>query len=98
MEWLKKKIFSFFFLIKVLCGRVGGTNTPGQPTNGNSYDEDMGYRTMTREEANILQQQQQITGNVTPSAQTPTSQTNQNNIPQSPPTPQGHHRTSRLVQ
>lgn len=58
----------------------------------------MGYRTMTSEDAAILRQQQQITGQVTPSAQTPTSQTNQNNIPQSPPTPQqGHHRTSRFV-
>lgn len=56
----------------------------------------MGYRTMTREDAAILQQQQQISGNVTPSAQTPTSQSNQN-ISQSPPTPQGHHRTSRLI-
>lgn len=70
----------------------------GLPTNGNGYEEDMGYRTMTSEDAAILRQQQQITGQVTPSAQTPTSQTNQNNIPQSPPTPQqGHHRTSRLV-
>ncbi|XP_037825411.1 protein enabled-like, partial [Lucilia sericata] len=79
--------------LDVLSGRV--PNNPGQPTNGNSYEEDMGYRTMTSEDAAILRQQQQITGQVTPSAQTPTSQTNQNNIPQSPPTPQqGHHRTS----
>lgn len=82
--------------MQVLSGRVA--NNPGQPTNGNGYEEDMGYRTMTSEDAAILRQQQQITGQVTPSAQTPTSQTNQNNIPQSPPTPQqGHHRTSRLV-
>ncbi|XP_075169714.1 ENAH actin regulator enabled isoform X2 [Haematobia irritans] len=79
--------------LEVLSGRVA--NNPGQPTNGNGYEEDMGYRTMTSEDAAILRQQQQITGQVTPSAQTPTSQTNQNNIPQSPPTPQqGHHRTS----
>ncbi|KAI8116883.1 Protein enabled [Lucilia cuprina] len=79
--------------LDVLSGRV--PNNPGQPMNGNSYEEDMGYRTMTSEDAAILRQQQQITGQVTPSAQTPTSQTNQNNIPQSPPTPQqGHHRTS----
>ncbi|XP_054736412.1 protein enabled isoform X2 [Anastrepha obliqua] len=87
--------------LDVLSGRVG--NNPvmgamgmgGQPINGNGYEEDMGYRTMTSEDAAILRQQQQITGQMTPSAQTPTSQTNQNNIPQSPPTPQGHHRTSR---
>lgn len=57
----------------------------------------MGYRTMTSEEAAILRQQQQLTGQVTPSVQTPTSQSNQNNVPHSPPTPQGHHRASRLV-
>ncbi|XP_055922851.1 protein enabled isoform X2 [Eupeodes corollae] len=79
--------------LEVLSGRVAA-NTPAMPTNGNGYEEDMGYRTMTREDAAILQQQQNMSGNVTPSAQTPTSQTNQNNIPQSPPTPQGHHRTS----
>uniref|UniRef100_A0A1A9WN65 WH1 domain-containing protein n=1 Tax=Glossina brevipalpis TaxID=37001 RepID=A0A1A9WN65_9MUSC len=79
--------------LDVLSGRV--INNAVQPTNGNSYEEDMGYRTMTSEDAAMLRQQQQITGQVTPSAQTPTSQTNQNNIPQSPPTPQGHHRTSR---
>lgn len=61
-----------------------------QPTNGNSNEEDMGYRTMTREDAAMLQQP---LNNGSP--QTPTSQQNQNNIPQSPPTPQGHHRTSR---
>uniref|UniRef100_A0A1A9UR24 WH1 domain-containing protein n=1 Tax=Glossina austeni TaxID=7395 RepID=A0A1A9UR24_GLOAU len=72
--------------LDVLSGRV--INNAVQPTNGNSYEEDMGYRTMTSEDAAMLRQQQQITGQVTPSAQTPTSQTNQNNIPQSPPTPQ----------
>lgn len=73
----------------------GAMGMGGLPTNGNGYEEDMGYRTMTSEDAAILRQQQQITGQITPSAQTPTSQANQNNIPQSPPTPQGHHRTSR---
>ncbi|XP_036333240.1 protein enabled isoform X2 [Rhagoletis pomonella] len=87
--------------LDVLSGRVannplmGAMAMGGPPTNGNGYEEDMGYRTMTSEDAAILRQQQQITGQITPSAQTPTSQTNQNNIPQSPPTPQGHHRTSR---
>ncbi|XP_011184511.2 protein enabled isoform X3 [Zeugodacus cucurbitae] len=87
--------------LDVLSGRLvnnpamGGAMGMGLPTNGNGYEEDMGYRTMTSEDAAILRQQQQITGQITPSAQTPTSQANQNNIPQSPPTPQGHHRTSR---
>lgn len=72
-------------------------NPAGLPTNGNGYEEDMGYRTMTSEDAAILRQNNGIGGHITPSAQTPTSQTNQNNIPQSPPTPQGHHRTSRWV-
>jgi len=80
----------------VLSGRVVN-NPTGQPTNGNGYEEDMGYRTMTSEDAAILRQNNGIGGHTTPSAQTPTSQTNQNNIPQSPPTPQGHHRTSRWV-
>lgn len=65
-----------------------------QPQNGNiGYDEDMGYRTMTRDEAAMIQQ---ITtpGTVhTPISQQP-SNVNQN-IPQSPPNTQGHHRTSR---
>lgn len=52
----------------------------------------MGYRTMTREDAAMIQQQQITTA--PPAPHTPTSQSNQN-IPQSPPTPQGHHRTSR---
>ncbi|XP_017837814.1 protein enabled isoform X2 [Drosophila busckii] len=80
--------------LEVLSGRVVN-NPTGQPTNGNGYEEDMGYRTMTSEDAAILRQNNGIAGHITPSAQTPTSQTNQNNIPQSPPTPQGHHRTSR---
>lgn len=54
----------------------------------------MGYRTMTREDAAVMIQQQQITSTAPPAPHTPTSQPNQN-IPQSPPTPQGHHRTSR---
>ncbi|XP_017033412.1 protein enabled isoform X2 [Drosophila kikkawai] len=80
--------------LDVLSGRVAN-NPGGQPTNGNGYEEDMGYRTMTSEDAAILRQNNGIGGHTTPSAQTPTSQTNQNSIPQSPPTPQGHHRTSR---
>nr|XP_017033419.1 protein enabled isoform X7 [Drosophila kikkawai] len=79
--------------LDVLSGRVAN-NPGGQPTNGNGYEEDMGYRTMTSEDAAILRQNNGIGGHTTPSAQTPTSQTNQNSIPQSPPTPQGHHRTS----
>ncbi|KAI8035843.1 hypothetical protein M5D96_011274 [Drosophila gunungcola] len=79
--------------LEVLSGRVAN-NPGGPPTNGNGYEEDMGYRTMTSEDAAILRQNNSIGGHVTPSAQTPTSQTNQNSIPQSPPTPQGHHRTS----
>lgn len=60
---------------------------PQQQQQNSSYDEDMGYRTMTREDADIVltaqqqQQQQQIM-----SPQTPTSQTM--NV-------QGHHRASR---
>lgn len=60
------------------------------PQNGNiGYDEDMGYRTMTREDAAMIQQIS------TPGStqQPPNSQ----NIPQSPPNAQGHHRTSRQV-
>lgn len=85
--------------LEVLSGRAvsvpqnAQTNTqqqqhPQQPQSHpqqNSYDEDMGYRTMTREDADILNQQQQII-----SPQTPTSQTM--NIQQHP---QGHHRASR---
>uniref|UniRef100_A0A6B2EHP2 Putative signal transduction protein enabled n=1 Tax=Phlebotomus kandelakii TaxID=1109342 RepID=A0A6B2EHP2_9DIPT len=81
--------------LEVLSGRVIPTTAPPQQVVNSStaYEEDMGYRTMTREDAAIIQQQQQIVGQqgVAPSPQTPTTQ-----IPQSPPTPQGHHRTSRL--
>ncbi|GAB0086888.1 Protein enabled [Sergentomyia squamirostris] len=80
--------------LEVLSGRVIPTTAPPLPgVNSTAYEEDMGYRTMTREDAAIIQQQQQIVGQqgVAPSPQTPTTQ-----IPQSPPTPQGHHRTSRL--
>ncbi|XP_055704970.1 protein enabled isoform X5 [Phlebotomus papatasi] len=79
--------------LEVLSGRVIPTTAPPQPgvNSSTAYEEDMGYRTMTREDAAIIQQQQQIVGQqgVAPSPQTPTTQ-----IPQSPPTPQGHHRTS----
>lgn len=76
----------------MLSGRVIQPSVPPNSQNNNqpSYEEDMGYRTMTREDAAIIQQSQMTTA---PSPQTPTAQ-NQN-IPQSPPTPQGHHRTSR---
>lgn len=63
-----------------------------QQTNG-QYEEDMGYRTMTREDVAIIQerrmsQQSQILSS--PSAQSPSA------APPVPPTPpgQGHHRTS----
>jgi hypothetical protein len=70
--------------IKVLSGKV----SQGPPIpNHTQYDEDMGYRTMTREDAAIIQQ-----GSTVISPQTPTSQ----NAPQSP-SQQGHHRTSRYV-
>lgn len=103
LEVIHSSSISFFiylsvihFVRQVLSGRVAN-NPAGLPTNGNGYEEDMGYRTMTSEDAAILRQNNGIGGHITPSAQTPTSQTNQNNIPQSPPTPQGHHRTSRCV-
>lgn len=81
--------------LEVLSGRAvsvpqnAQTNPPPQHPQQpqNSYDEDMGYRTMTREDADILNQQQQII-----SPQTPTSQTM--NIQQQLH-PQGHHRASR---
>ncbi|XP_059608057.1 protein enabled-like [Phlebotomus argentipes] len=81
--------------LEVLSGRVIPTTAPPQQVvnnNSTAYEEDMGYRTMTREDAAIIQQQQQVVGQqqgIAPSPQTPTTQ-----IPQSPPTPQGHHRTS----
>lgn len=55
----------------------------------NSYDEDMGYRTMTREDADILNQQQVQQQIMSP--QTPTSQTMSIQQQQQ----QGHHRASR---
>lgn len=83
--------------LEVLSGRViPQSMPPPQQQNNTNYEEDMGYRTMTREEATILQSQQQMTtvdGRTVQAPQTPTSQNSQN-TPQSPPTPQGHHRTS----
>lgn len=82
--------------LEVLSGRViPQSMPPQQQQNNTNYEEDMGYRTMTREEATILQSQQLTTvdGRTVPAPQTPTSQNSQN-TPQSPPTPQGHHRTS----
>jgi enabled len=67
--------------LEVLSGRA--VAVPGQPnTQNSSYDEDMGYRTMTREDADIMNQQQII------SPQTPTGQTMNAQH-------QGHHRASR---
>lgn len=91
--------------IQVLCGRLNPL--PGGMPNGaagagggtTTYEEDMGYRTMTREDAAIIQQHQIGTNGNVPV--TPTSQSNQNlqqqqqqqQLQQSPP--QTHHRTSR---
>lgn len=71
--------------LEVLSGRIPPPTGPiGQ--NNTVYDEDMGYRTMTREDqVAIMQQQISTTPNSVLSPQTPT--------PQSPP--QGHHRTNR---
>lgn len=81
--------------LEVLSGRVLQQSAPPLPNGVLGYDEDMGYRTMTREDAAMIQQQQ-ISTTSQPQPLTPTSQQPQNqNIPQSPPTPQGHHRTSR---
>lgn len=66
--------------LEVLSGRIPPPLGPGL-----GYDEDMGYRTMTREDAAIMQQNNNLPNNVI-SPQTPTS------TPQSPP--QGHHRTN----
>lgn len=89
--------------LEVLSGRAvsvpGGNaqNNHQQPQNiqqqqqhpqQNSYDEDMGYRTMTREDADMLNQQplqQQIMSPQTPTSQTMGVQQQQ----------QGHHRASR---
>lgn len=54
----------------------------------------MGYRTMTREDAAIIQQQQIITTGIN---DTPPTSTALSNIQQHSPISQGHHRTSRLV-
>lgn len=82
----------------MLSGRVIQANAP-PPQNGNvGYDEDMGYRTMTREDAAMIQQQQiNSTGTVANTVHTPVTQQpiNSQNVPQSPPNNQGHHRTSR---
>lgn len=88
-----KRVTHICIILKVLSGRLITAGNPPLP-NGTTYDEDMGYRTMTREDAAVMIQQQQITSTAPPAPHTPTSQPNQN-IPQSPPTPQGHHRTSR---
>ncbi|PNF37426.1 hypothetical protein B7P43_G16028 [Cryptotermes secundus] len=66
-----------------------------QPMNNGQYEEDMGYRTMTREDVAIIQerrmsqqqqqpQQQQILGS--PGSPSPGAP--------APPAPPGHHRTS----
>lgn len=63
------------------------------PQNGTlGYDEDMGYRTMTREDAAMIQQISTPGQIHTPITQ---QSTINQNIPQSPPNAQGHHRTSR---
>lgn len=78
----------------MLSGRVIQANVP-PPQNGNiGYDEDMGYRTMTREDAAMIQQISTPGTVHTPISQQPP---NSQNIPQSPPNAQGHHRTSRQV-
>jgi hypothetical protein len=76
----------------VLSGRAAPIAP--QQNNNLAYDEDMGYRTMTREDAAIMQQQQ-INNTSTLSPQTPTTQ----NMPQCPPMnqQQTHHRNSRFV-
>ncbi|XP_063696294.1 protein enabled [Culicoides brevitarsis] len=68
--------------LEVLSGRIPAPLGPGM-----GYDDlDMGYRTMTREDAAIMQQNNNVIPNNVISPQTPTS------TPQSPP--QGHHRTN----
>lgn len=51
--------------LEVLSGRVPPPSMATMQTNPNqnqmAYEEDMGYRTMTREDAAIMQQQQQLT-------------------------------------
>lgn len=98
---IRSWIQCFFFPAQVLSGRViQASIAPPQPQNGSvGYDEDMGYRTMTREDAAMIQQQQiNSTGTVAavPHAQIISQQPiNSQNVPQSPPNTQGHHRTSR---
>lgn len=78
---------------QVLSGRVIQPNMQ-PPQNGTlGYDEDMGYRTMTRDEAAMIQQISTPGTVHTPISQQPTAISQ--NIPQSPPNAQGHHRTSR---
>lgn len=84
-----------------MSGRVIQASVP-PPQNGTlGYDEDMGYRTMTREDAAMIQQQQISTpGTVATVPHTPNLQQplNSQNVPQSPPNnTQGHHRTSRYI-
>lgn len=69
--------------LEVLCGRALPQLTPTNQQPNISYDEDMGYRTMTREDADMMNHQQII------SPQTPTT-TQQGNQQQH----QGHHRAS----
>lgn len=69
-------------------------NVPPQQNGNLGYDEDMGYRTMTREDAAMIQQISTPGTVHTPITQQPP---NSQNIPQSPPNAQGHHRTSRQV-
>lgn len=72
--------------LEVLSGRVIQQSVPPPPNGALGYEEDMGYRTMTREDAAILQQQQittvqqqpqQIAQPLTPTSQQPQTQ----NIP-----------------
>lgn len=90
--------------LEVLSGRAvavpqNSSQTPQQQQQqqqNSSYDEDMGYRTMTREDADIVlnQQTQQQTQILSP--QTPTSQTiQQQQQLQQQHSQQGHQRASR---
>lgn len=81
------------FYLKVLSGRVIQPNMPQQQNGSMIYDEDMGYRTMTRDEAAMIQQINTPSTVHTPISQQPSAISQ--NIPQSPPNAQGHHRTSR---
>lgn len=73
-------------------GRVMQANIPPLQNGNHGYDEDMGYRTMTREDAAMIQQISTPGQIHTPITQ---QSTINQNIPQSPPNAQGHHRTSR---